>query len=95
MTNTTMDTMAIQERNGQLCHQFRFPSMGAQAVSRLTTAGHGYALPTFLEVLEQEAEDRRHRRINRLRKEAKLPSSKTWETFDHRRLPLALRQRLE
>ena len=28
-----------------------------------TAAGHGDADPTFLEVLEQEAEDRRHRRI--------------------------------
>ena len=35
---------------------------------------------TFLEVLEQEAEDRRHRRINRLRRESRLPSGKTWET---------------
>ena len=39
---------------------------GAQSVARFTAAGHGDALATFLEVLEQEAEDRRHRRINRL-----------------------------
>ena len=37
-------------------------------------------MATFLEVLEQEAEDRRHRRINRLRREFRLPSGKTWET---------------
>ena len=43
-------------------------------------AGHGDALATFLEVLEQEAEDRRHRRINPLRRESRLPSGKTWET---------------
>ena len=48
----------------------------------------------FLEVLEQEAEDRRHRRINRLRRESRLPSGKTWETFEHHRVPLALRQQL-
>ena len=43
------------------------------SVARFTAAGHGDALSTFLEVLEQEAEDRRHRCINRLRKESKLP----------------------
>ena len=51
--------------------------------------------PSFLEVLEQEAEDRRHRRINRLRRESKLPSGKTWETFEHHRMPLSLRQQLD
>ena len=46
-------------------------------------------------MLEQEAEDRRHRRINRLRRESRLPVGKTWETFEHGRMPLALRQRLD
>ena len=95
MMNTTMDTVELQDRIGQLCHQFRLPSMGAQAVSRFTNAGHGDALPTFLEVLEQEAEDRRQRRINRLRKDSKLPSGKTWDTFQLGRLPLSLRQQLD
>ena len=48
-----------------------------------------------MEVLEQEAEDRRHRRINRLRRESRLPSGKTWETFEHNRVSLALRQQLD
>ena len=74
------DTRVMQERIGQLCHQFKLPTMGDQSVTRFTAAGHGDTLPTFLEVLEQEAEDRRHRRINRLRKESRLPSGKTWET---------------
>ena len=90
-----MDTSVMQERIGQLCYQFKLPTMGAQSVARFTAAGHGDALPTLLEVLEQEAEDRRHRRINRLRKESRLPSGKTWETFEHHRMPLALRQQLD
>ena len=53
-----------------------------------TAAGHGDALATFLEVLEPEAEDRKQRRINRLRRESRLPSGKTWETFEHHRVPL-------
>ena len=89
------DTGIMQERIGQLCHQFKPPTMGAKSVARFTAAGHGDALPTFLEVLEQEAEDRRHRRINRLRKGSRLPSGKTWETFEHDRMPMALRQQLD
>ena len=53
-----MEANAIQVRIGELCHQFRLPTMGAQSVSRFTAAGHGDALETLLEVLEQEAEDR-------------------------------------
>ena len=67
---------------------------GAQSVARFTAAGHGDALETLLEVLEQEAEDRRQRRISRLRTASRLPAGKTWETFDHDRVPLALRQQL-
>ena len=89
------DTSVMRDRIGELCHQFKLPTMGAQSVARFTEAGHGDALPTFLEVLEQEAEDRRHRRINRLRKESRLPSGKTWETFERDRVPLGLRQQLD
>ena len=35
------DTTAIQERIGELCHQFRLPTMGKQSVVRFTAAGHG------------------------------------------------------
>ena len=89
------DTSVIQERIGQLCREFKLPTMGAQSVARVTEAGYGDALSTFLEVLEQEAEDRRHRRINRLRQASRLPSGKTWEAFEHHRMPLALRQQLD
>ena len=89
-----MDSNAIQVRIGELCHQFRLPTMGAQSVARFTAAGHGDALSTFLEVLEQEAEDRRQRRIGRLRATSRLPAGKTWETFEHDRVPLSLQQQL-
>ena len=99
MTNTNpgidTDTSVMQDRISQLCHQFKLPTMGAQSVDRFTASGHGEALPIFLEVLEQEADDRRYRRINRLRQSSKLPMGKTWETFEHHRMPLALRQQLD
>ena len=89
------DTTVINDRIGELCHQFRLPTMGKQSVARFTAAGHGDALETLLEVLEQEAEDRRQRRISRLRTASRLPAGKTWETFEHDRMPLALRQQLD
>ena len=69
--------------------------MAAQSVDRFTAAGHGEALSILLEVLEQEAEDRRQRRTNRLRRESRLALGKTWETFEHHRMPLPLRQQLD
>ena len=86
-----MDTSVMQDRIGQLCGQFKLPTMGAQSVARFTAAGHGDALATFLEVLEQEAEDRRHRRISRLRRESRLPehrpSPRPGKRFEHDRSP--------
>ena len=49
------DTSVMQERIGQLCREFKMPTMGAQSVVRFTESGHGDALPTFLEVLERRA----------------------------------------
>ena len=82
----------MQERIGELCGQFKLPTVGAQSVARFTAAGHGDALATFLEVLEQEAEDRRHRRINRLRRESRLPSGKTWCQGRSKNVPLRCRR---
>ena len=87
-----MDTVAIEDRTGELCHQFRLPTAGAETVSRFTAVGHGDALETLLEVLEQEAEGRRQRRIGRLRTASRLSSGKIWKTFEHDRAPLVLQQ---
>ena len=40
-------------------------------------------------------DDRRQRRIDRLRKVSRLPSGKTWEPFEHDRMLLSLRQQLD
>ena len=80
---TVVDTSIMLDRIGQLCGQFKLPTLptvSTQVGGSFPPAGHGDALPTLLKVLEQEAEDRRHRRINRLRRESRLPSGKTWET---------------
>ena len=92
-----MDTYApsaVGERIRELCREFKLPTLAAETVARFSEAGHAAALPTLVEVLEQEAEDRRIRRVDRLRRASRLPVGKTWDTFEHDRVPVKLRQQL-
>ncbi len=60
-----------------------------------TAQKENWVLETFLsEILEQEIEGRRLRRIERLKKSAHLPLEKTLATFDQERLPLKIRRLL-
>ena len=84
-----------QERIAQLCAEFHLPTVAAEVVPRFQASDHGAALATLLEVFELEAGDRRQRRVDRLRRAAKLPAGKTWDTLDRTRLPVKLQQQLE
>ena len=44
-----MDSSVMQERIGQLCGQFKLPTVAAETVARFTAAGHGDVLASFLE----------------------------------------------
>lgn len=60
-----------------------------------TAQKENWSLETFLsEILEQEMEGRRLRRIARLQKASHLPEDKTLATFNQERLPLQLRRLL-
>jgi DNA replication protein DnaC len=60
-----------------------------------TAQKENWSLETFLsEILEQEMEGRRLRRIERLKKAARLPAEKTLTAFDQERLPLKVRRLL-
>ena len=60
-----------------------------------TAQKENWSLETFLsEILEQEMEGRRLRRIERLKKAAHLPVEKTLVSFDQERLPLQIRRLL-
>ena len=87
-------TGIVGERIRELCRQFRLPTLAAETVSHFSEAGYADALPKLAEVLEQEAEDRRRRRVDRLRRASKLPAGKTWDTFEHERAPVKLRLQL-
>ncbi len=88
-------TVAVQERIQALCSEFRLPTIGAEIVERFQAAEHGPALETLLAVFELEASDRRQRRVERMRRAAKLPAGKTWEELDLSRFPMKLQQQLE
>jgi DNA replication protein DnaC len=74
---------------------FGVTTAAAEIVPRLTQAGYQNAIPVLVEIFEAEAEARRHRRIARLRRAARLPPGKTFETLDSGRLPVPIVQRLQ
>ena len=95
MIADTHEPGAVAERVRELCREFKLPTLAAETVGRFSEAGQADALATLVEVLEQEAEDRRIRRVDRLRRASKLPAGKIWDTFEHDRAPAKLRQQLE
>jgi len=74
---------------------FGLPTAAEEIVPRLTQAGHQAAVPVLVEVFDAEAEARRQRRVARLRRAARLPPGKTFETLDAGRLPVPIVQRLK
>jgi DNA replication protein DnaC len=85
----------LAERIGERLLAFKLPTASAEMVPRLVAAGQADALLTVLEVFDLEAEDRRERRIQRLRKASRLPPGKTFATFNQKRLPNTLAQKLK
>lgn len=82
------------ERLGELMRDFHLTAMAPELVPRLEAAGHEECLPVLLEVFEIESEVRWHRKVTRLRRASKLPPAKTFDTFDHERLPRPLARKL-
>jgi len=78
------------------CKALRLPTMASAVDDTLMTAEReDWPLETFLQnLLEQEMDGRRERRITRLLKAAHLPPGKTIETFDQQRLPLRVRRQV-
>ena len=73
------DTSVMQDRIGQLCGQFKLPTVGPSRWPVSPPLDTATPWQLSWRSWKQEAEDRRHRRINRLRRESRLPSGKTWE----------------
>lgn len=79
----------------RLASEFRLPTISTELVKRLVDAGHDNVLPILSEIFELERQDRKQRRVDRLRRSSKLPSSKAFDTFDYNRLPRPLSLKLQ
>jgi DNA replication protein DnaC len=73
---------------------FGITTAARELVSRFVEADQQAALPLLLEVLDLEAEERRNRRIARLRRASRLPPGKTFGTLNDKRFPAGLVRRL-
>lgn len=78
------------------CKLLRLPTIAEAVPGALTLAQHqDWSLESFLlYLLEQEVAGRQQRRIERLLREAHLPTGKTLAHFDQNRLPLRLRRQI-
>jgi len=85
----------MRARMGDLLTRFKLPTIAAEVVRRFSDAGHANALPTLLEVLEAEADERGHRKTERLLRASRLPPGKTLEALDRTRLPRQVMAKLD
>lgn len=90
MTGRKNQSGHVHERLVELLVSFKVPTLARELVPRLQADGHGELLPSLLEIFELEAEDRRGRRTDRLRRASRLPAGKTLATLDQARLPRSL-----
>jgi len=93
MKTPTTDTNIIA-RIVALLTSFKLPTLAAELVPRFNAAGRDDVLPLLLEVFELEGDDRKQRRIDRLRRASRLPPGKLMSTLDQTRFPRPLAQRL-
>lgn len=92
---TTTKLTDIKVRLGELCMAFKLPTLAEQLAVGLVDAGHDDVLPVLLEYFEQEAANRRERRVDRLRRASRLPPGKTLDTLDLGRFPKQLAAKLK
>jgi DNA replication protein DnaC len=93
MSRATTPATVGDQITGLLTH-FMLTTAARELVSRFVEADQQAALPLLLEVLDLEAQERRERRLARLRRASKLPPGKTFDTLNEARFPPALVRRL-
>lgn len=83
----TAYTQEIGDRVTALLAEFKLHSAAEQMTRRFLDDDCGEALVVLAEVLDLEAQARRDRRVERLRRASRLPPAKTFETLDDERVP--------
>ena len=87
MSVTNTFSPELGERIGALLSEWRLPTAAAELARRMVAAGHLDALAVVAEVFELEADARKERRVDRLRRASKLPPAKTFDELDKSRVP--------
>lgn len=90
-----MDNSLIADHIRQLATKLRLPTVGREAAARFSAAGHFSALETLREVLHLEVDERKGRRVERLRLASRLPEGKTFANLNLKRLPRKLASQLK
>jgi DNA replication protein DnaC len=90
-----MYTPETGTRIAALLSDWKLTTAAEELSRRMLAAGHEQALVTLLDVLELEAETRRERRVERLRRASKLPVGKSFDTLDRARVPRTALLKLE
>jgi DNA replication protein DnaC len=87
---TTAYTPASGERISTLLAEWKLPTLATELVTRFAAAGQDEALALLAELFELEADARRERRVDRLRRASKLPPAKSFDSLDRERVPRAV-----
>jgi len=77
----------IGDRVARLLTEFKLTSAAEQMTRRFLDAGCDQGLVVLADVLDVEAQARRERRVDRLRRASRLPPAKTFDTLDEDRVP--------
>jgi DNA replication protein DnaC len=92
-TSRTRATVTTGDQITTLLTGFTLTTAARELVSRFVEAEQHAAFPVLLAVLELEADERRARRVTRLRR-VEAAAGKTFDTLDEGRLPATLVRKL-
>lgn len=84
---TTTYTPEMGDRIATLLAAWKLPTLSTELVPRLAAAGHDVALVLLAQLFELEADTRKERRVERLRRASKLPPAKTFAALERDRVP--------
>lgn len=87
--------LLIAEEIQSIANQLKLPTVVREVVARFQADHHYEALSTLLAVLKMEVDERRSRRVERHRRESRLPEGKTFSSLDQKRLPRRLVSQLK
>jgi len=79
----------------RLLRTFKLPTAAEEFVLRVSQSGHEKALHVILDVFEAEADSRKDRRVQRLRRASRLPMGKRLEALDLKRFPAEIGKEVE